>query len=145
MPSLLCKTIKACMHFAWFGVYGTGSLNGSVSMFCSYWLSICSLPKPNQAGSHSCPSSAAVCMKSVDHRDADFTLGKLTSQKIKVTSKCPSSLGFACQYDWSLVLVAEPLFCGSCTDVCRKTGSSNFLEPTFSMCLFSSRHPKRCV
>ncbi|EEC20270.1 mannose-6-phosphate/insulin receptor type II, putative [Ixodes scapularis] len=50
-----------------------------------YWLSICSLPKPNQAGSHSCPSSAAVCMKSVDHRDADFTLGKLASQKIKVT------------------------------------------------------------
>ncbi|KAG0412944.1 hypothetical protein HPB47_009913, partial [Ixodes persulcatus] len=50
-----------------------------------YWLSICSLPKPNQAGSHSCPSSAAVCMKSVDHRDADFTLGKVASQKIKVT------------------------------------------------------------
>ncbi|CAN7984751.1 unnamed protein product [Ixodes pacificus] len=50
-----------------------------------YWLSICSLPKPNQAGSHSCPSSAAVCMKSVDHRDADFTLGKVASQKIKIT------------------------------------------------------------
>ncbi|CAN7989555.1 unnamed protein product, partial [Ixodes hexagonus] len=51
----------------------------------TYWLSICNGMKPDQTGGQSCPSSAAVCMKSVNHRDADFTLGKVSSQKIQVT------------------------------------------------------------